>query len=509
MNGWSGPAAAGPGSAHRWKTVGLAVLAVASTAWFFQQIGKELAPDQDEGRFIVRIRTPLGSSIHYTDSKLKEVEQILFAHKEIVTEFAVIGLGTVGQVNQGLVVARMVSKRERTVSQQQLLPKLRQELSQIAGARVFPAPLPIVGGQRGEKLQFVVRGPNLMEMGRLAEALQHKLAQEPTLGRMDLDLQLNLPQIVLQPDRTRAAAAGLSSREVALALNMLTGGVDIAKYNDEPGDGERYDIRVKAGEGEFMQRADLTKIYLRSKGGQLIRLDGVASFNETIGPAVIGRLDLQYAATFYGTPSIPLGDAVDKVRQAAQELLPLGYSVKFLGQAEELDKTERYIVFTFSLALVLLYMVLASQFNSFLQALIIMVAQPLAIIGGMEALWLTGHTLNIYSMIGLTLLIGLVAKNPSCWWTTNQRRASGLGVEQAPRPCYHMRPVSNFGLLILARPAALGAGAETNGPLAVAVVGGMISSTLLTLVVVPAIYSLVEAGRERVKRLFLPPSQTS
>ncbi|MBI2313073.1 MAG: efflux RND transporter permease subunit [Betaproteobacteria bacterium] len=493
---------------HRWKAVALTVLAVASSGWFFQQLGKELAPEQDEGRFFVRIRTPLGSSIHYTDSKLKEVEEILFAHKEIVTEFAVIGLGTVGQVNQGLVVARMVPKRERSISQQLLLPRLRQELNQIAGARAFPAPFPIVGGQRGEPLQFVVSGPNLQEMGRHAEALQQRLVQEPGLGRMDLDLQLNLPQIVLKPDRTRAAAAGLASQDVALALSMLTGGVDIAKYNDEPGDGERYDIRVKAGEGEFMQQADLTKVYLRANSGQLLRLDSVAGFSEVLGPAVIGRLDLQYAATFYATPSIPLGDAVDKVQAAARELLPLGYGVKFLGQAEEFRKTERYIAFTFSIALMLLYMVLASQFNSFLQPLIIMVAQPLAIIGGIVALWLAGHTLNIYSMIGLTLLIGLVAKNSILLVDlTNQRRAQGMGVEEALREAcpVRMRPVlmTSATIILALTPAALGlgAGSEANGPLAVAVIGGMISSTLLTLVVVPAIYSLVETGRQRFRML--------
>ena len=165
----------------------------------------------------------------------------------------------------------------------------------------------------------------------------------------------------------------------------------------------------------------------------MVRLDTVTGVKQTLGAAVIGRFDLQYAATFYGSPTIPLGDAVNKVKAAAADILPLGYSVKMIGQAEEFGKTVNYMIFAFSLALVLLYMVLASQFNSFIQPFIIMVAQPLAIIGGVMALWLTGHTLNIYSMIGLVLLIGLVAKNSILLVDlTNQRREDGKGIDEAP-----------------------------------------------------------------------------
>jgi HAE1 family hydrophobic/amphiphilic exporter-1 len=489
---------------HRWKVVVLTLATVAASSFFFSNVGKTFVPDEDEGRFIVNIRTPLGSSIDYTDSILRQVEEIMFRHKEIATEFSLIGLGNAGQVNQGRVVARMVPRNERTVSQQETIAALRKEFSQVGGARIFAAPYPMVGGQRGEPLQFVVSGHNLAEVGRLSQQLQQKLASEPGLGRMDLDLQLDLPQLSLVPDRTRIAAAGLSSQDVALALNMLSGGVDIAKYNDEPGDGQRYDVRLKAKDGEFQQLSDLNKIYLRSRDGKMVRLDSVAELRQILGAAVIGRFDLQYAATFYASPSIPLGDAVLKVREAAADILPLGYTVKMIGQAEEFGKTVSYMIFAFTLALVLLYMVLASQFNSFIQPFIIMVAQPLAIIGGVMALWLTGHTLNIYSMIGLVLLIGLVAKNSILLVDlTNQRREQGKSIDDALRDAcpVRMRPVlmTSLTVILALLPAALGlgAGAETNGPLAVAVIGGMITSTLLTLVVVPSVYSLVEGAIAR------------
>ena len=381
--------------AHRWKVVLLTLGVVASSTFFFVDIGKTFTPEQDEGRFLVRLRAPLGSSIEYTDSRLRLVEEILFRHKEIVTEFALVGFGSAGQVNQGLVVVRMSPRGERAVRQQDLLPKLRKELAGVPGAFVFAAPYPIVGGQRGEPLQFVLAGENLQEVGRLSRELQQQLTQVPGIGRLDTDLQLDLPQLVFRPDRARIAAAQLTSQDVALAVNMLTGGIDIAKFNDEPGDGQRYDIRVKGRDGEFTQPADLAKIYLRSKDGKLVRLDSVASFSERLGPAVIGRFDLQYAATFYASPTIPLGEAVVKLHEVAAEILPAGYQVKLVGQAEEFGKTQKYMTFAFSLALVLLYMVLASQFNSFLQPAIIMLAQPLAIIGGVAALWLFGQTLNL------------------------------------------------------------------------------------------------------------------
>jgi HAE1 family hydrophobic/amphiphilic exporter-1 len=490
--------------AHRWKIVLLTLIIVVASGWFFANVGKTFVPEEDEGRFMVLVKTPLGSSIDYTDSRLREVEKVLAKHPEIASYFAAIGLGQAGQVNEAFASVRMVNRENRKIKQYELMPILRKELAQIPGVKAFAAAVPIVGGQRGEPLQFVVSGPNLQEVARYSKQLLEKLSTEQALGRIDMNLQLDLPQLVMELDRARAASLGLSASEVATAVNMLTGGIDVARYNDIPGDGERYYIRLKARTGEFSQPSDLSKVYLRSAGGQLVRLDTVASFKQTLGAATIGRMDLQYAGQFFATPTIPLGEAVEIVQAAAKELLPMGYSVKMVGQAEEFGKTVGYMIFAFTLALILLYMVLASQFNSFVQPFIIMVAQPLAIIGGVMALWLFNHTLNIYSMIGLVLLIGLVAKNSILLVDlTNQQRAEGKKIDDALRDAcpIRMRPVlmTSLTVILALLPAALGlgAGAETNGPLAVAVIGGMVTSTLLTLVVVPAVYSLIEGGIER------------
>jgi len=278
---------------------------------------------------------------------------------------------------------------------------------------------------------------------------------------------------------------------------VLSNGLDIAKFNDEPGDGQRYEIRLKAKEGSFESARDLNKIYLKSKSGELVRLDNIASFKEALGPAVIGRDSLQYAANFYSDPTIPLGDTLSFVNDTAQNILPAEYSIQLDGQAKEFAKTLNNVVFVFTLATVLLYMVLSSLFNSFFQPLIVMLAQPLAIIGGIILLWITGNTLNIYSMIGMVLLIGLVAKNSILLVDlTNQLRGKGKKINQALiEACpIRLRPVlmTSLTLILALMPAALGlgAGSEENGPLAVAIIGGMISSTLLTLIVIPAAYSL-------------------
>ena len=487
----------------RWTVIGLTWLSVLGCGFFLKDIGKEFSPEQDESRFMVMVRAPLGSGIDYMLGKVDEVETVLARHNDVVQSFF-IGVGTSGrQMNEAWGFARMIPKEERAISQQDLLKTLGAEFAAIPGVRAFPIPIPSLGGTRGEPLQFVIRGTNLIEVGRLAQELQQRLLAEPGFGYVDLDLNLELPQFKLNIDRVRAADLGFSAQDVATAVNVMIGGVDAAKYNDDPGDGERYDLRLKGGDAAFRNHADLSKIYLRSREGQMIRIDTVATLDEALGPASIPRYDLRYSAPFYAKPEIPLATAIAKVREHADAILTPGYNLTFKGQSEEFAKTANNMLFAFVLATGLLYMVLASQFNSFLQPLIIMTAQPLAMVGGIAALWLTGQTLNTYSMIGLVLLIGLVAKNAILLVDiTNQRREQGLGVDAALLAAcpIRLRPVLMTSLTVILAmvPAALGvgAGSETNGPLAIAVIGGMLSSTLLTLVVIPPVYSILEGFLE-------------
>lgn len=493
--------------AHRWKVVAATLLIVLASGLLFSRISTEFVPEADEGRFRISFKAPLGSSIEYTESRLNLIESVLAEYpNEIASYFTTIGFGAQGQVHTGSAGIRLKDRSERSMSQQALMRTIRSKFEQIPGVRVFVAPYPIVGGQRSEKLQFNLSGENLQQVGALAGTMQKRLAQTPGIGRVDVDIELDLPQLVMSVDRTRAASLGITARDIATAISLYSGGIDVASFNDEPGDGQRYNIRIKAREGSLTKIDDLKKIYLKSSGGGLVRLDSIVSFKQSLGAAVIGRFDLQYAATLYASPSIPLDQAIAGVNRIAQEILPPGYSIRFAGEAEELEKTTRNMVFVFALALVLLYMVLASQFNSFMQPLIVMVAQPLAIIGGVLALLVTGNSLNIFSMIGMVLLIGLVAKNSILLVDlTNQLRDGGARIDDALREAcpIRLRPVlmTSLTVILALLPAALGfgAGAETNGPLAIAVIGGMVTSTLLTLIVVPAVYSLATHGQLRLQ----------
>lgn len=489
---------------HRWKVVGLTLLAIFSTAFFFSRVGKEFVPPEDEGRFLIFFKTPLGSSINSTSGKLAEIEGILAKQPEVLSYFTAIGLGQAGQVNQGIAFVRMVPKEQRKLRQPKIMSILGEKFSAVPGVQAFPSVIPMGGGGRGEPLQFAVTGPSLAEVSTLAEELKHRLSAEEGVGNLDLDLQLDMPQANLKIDRTRAAGLGLTAADLAQAVNVLMGGMDVAKYNDEPGDGERYDVRVSASEGQINTLGDVKKIYIRNREGKMIRFDAVAGMKSEVGPAVITKLDLRYSANFFSTPTAPLGGVMDLVKKRADEILPAGYEVHMMGQAEEFGKTVGYMIFAFSLSIILLYMVLSSQFNSFIQPFIIMVAQPLAIIGGLAALWITGNTLNIFSMIGLVLLMGLVAKNSILLIDfTNQLREQGRGINDALlEACQvRMRPVlmTSFTAIFAMLPAALGvgSGSESNVPLSITVIGGMISSTFLTLVVVPAVYSLVMLRLEK------------
>jgi len=485
----------------------LATLAIVlSSGFFFARVDKDFIPVEDDARFMVSFRAPLGTSRATMEDLVEELDRVIRAHPEVKSAFIGIGFGGTSQVNSGMAFVTMVPRDEREISQQDFIQKIQAEFARIPGVLAFASSPSPIGGMRGDLLQFSIVGPDLDAVASLSNEMYRQLSEVPGIGRVDLDLQLDLPQIRLDVDRVRAADIGLTTADIAYSVNMLAGGVDIAKYSDDPGDGDRYDIRVKAAEGTITSADDLKRIFLRTRDGQMVRLDTVAHAVDIVGPAVINRYALQYSANFYTNPSMSLGDAVTLVRERAAEILPPGYSMELQGRSREFAKTSGYVKIALSLSLALVYMVLASQFNSFLQPLIVMTAQPLAIVGGLFALWITGTSLNMISMIGLVLLMGLVAKNSILLVDlTNQLREQGRPTDDALREAcpVRMRPVlmTSLTVILALTPAALGlgAGADVNGPMAIAVIGGMVSSTLLTLGVVPAVYSLVEQGLQRLR----------
>jgi len=472
------------------------------------QLGSSFMPKQDQGQFIVNFKTPLGSSLLYTEKRLIEIESVLQTTDGVAGVFSSIGTGEAAQVNEGRIVVGLSDIGERDQHMTEIMQNLSTKLNGIAGVQAFVSPQPMMSGQRGEPFRFVIQGPDLKQVADLSETLLQRLQKHPQLGEMDLDLQMALPQANFEVDRQKAALLGLSSESVAQAINVLAGGVDLVKFSELNQTGERYDVQLKAMNGQLTQVKDLSKIFIKSKSGQLISLDTVAFMVKKPAPAVVPRYDLAYASMFFSTPTTSLSKAIEILNQESAGLLPSGYALKMTGQAEELKKTSHYMLLGLLLSLLLVYMVLASQFNAFVQPLIIMLAQPLAIAGGILALWITGLSLNIFSMIGLVLLMGLVAKNAILLVDlTNQFVAEGQDATSALKQAcpIRLRPVLMTSLTVIFTmlPAAigLGAGSDANAPLAVAVIGGMISSTILTLIVVPVAYSYLADANHKIANL--------
>lgn len=487
----------------RWRWSVLAVAVAALTAIMvviLPRVGGEFAPSEDTGEFMVSFQAPLGSSIEYTDERLREIEAIVQDQPEVDRVFSAVGLGDQRQVYEGIAFVRLIPREEREASQQEIMGRLSEEFRGVAGIRAFAADVPFVPGGRGEALQFAVTGPDMLEVADLAREMQERLQARDGMGRLDLDLDLELPQLELAVDRERVHDLGLTTRTVAEAVEVMVSGVDIARYSDQPGDGQRYDVRLKGDESAFTAPEDFNKIRLLSDSGELVRFDTVAEMTQGTGPAIINRYNLEYSAPFFGDPELPLAEAVEIINEVADDVLPLGYRVQLQGQAEEMERAVGAMIFVLLLAVALVYIVLASQFNSFLQPVMIMAAQPIALVGGVLGLWIGGFTLNIYSMIGLILLMGLVTKNGILLvdLTNQYRRFKGMGIDEALcEACpIRLRPVlmTSLTLILAMVPAAagLGAGSETNAPLAAAIIGGMIASLLLTLVVIPVAYSLLE-----------------
>ena len=473
----------------------------------FTQLSGGFFPEEDEGQFTITVKTPVGTGMDYTNDRLSLVERLLEEYEDIESYFTIMGSGIESQaVNIGVIYVRLIPSNVRGFKQYELIPILRERLNKIPGIKAFPAPMSFASGTRGEAMQFTVSGPDLNILNESINVFLNKLAKTPELGDVDSSIELNLPQVSLEINRELASEMGLSTRLIAEAANIFAGGIDVARFNDAIGDGERYKVRLK---GEYdMSVDDLDKIYLRTPSKELVRLDTVAKFKETVGPSEITRLDRMYSAYFYSDPTTSLSNAIQLIEDAATETLPVGYEVGFFARAKEFKRTSNQMLFAFLTGLILVYMVLASQFNSFRQPLIVMISQPLAVIGGTLGIWIVGSDLNIFSMTGLVLLTGLVAKNSILLIDrTNQERKKGLDIDEAllsacPR---RLRPILMTSLtLILAMmmPAlGIGSGVELSQPLAIAIVGGMISSTFLTLVIIPIVYSSAEKRKQR-KRLY-------
>ncbi len=487
----------------------LASAAVFATSFsLFTRIRQEIVPPQDQSLLIVRFQTPVGSSIDYTDSKLQQCEKYLDAHGAVNRYFAAIGGFGGGEVDSGIIFMTLKPPKERPGrrTQQEIMDELRGRFNAIPGFKAYVNDLSLRGltGGRGAQfpIEFAITGPDWEELGLLSEKIMEKMRETGLMTDVNSDFLLGMPELKILPDRKRAADLGVSAQSIGDTLYALVGGVRAAKFQDA---GHRFDVRVRLLSDQRSRPDDIRRLYVRNREGKLVRLSEVVQLHEAATLQTITRRNRARAITLRANlvRGASQKTANDRIKAIAAEVLPAVCGMEVTGSSRLFAESGWAFLFAIGLGIVVAYMVLASQFNSYVHPLLVLLAMPFSVTGAFVAMWWADISLNLYSMIGLVLLMGIVKKNSILLVEfTNQMREHGMGVRDALlEACpIRLRPILMTSVATIAAavpPAlALGPGAETRVPMAIVVIGGMALSTLFTLFVVPCAYRLVP-GRVR------------
>ena len=495
---------------NRLKVIITAVIFFVLSFFLLVPMKKEFVPSQDQSMFVIRLKTYVGSSLENTDSLAKKVEAYILAQKEVSHYFCAVGGFHGGEANTAtffvslkLPENRPVRKgKEHPLSQAELSTIFREDLNKISkDMKITLQDLSMRGfaASRGYPVEFTVRGIDWDKLALYSEKIAEKMTKSGKMVDVDTDYATGQPEIRIFPDRNAAQLRGVSITSIGNAINAMIGGTKIGKFTDQ---GHRYDIRVRLLEAERQKARDIEKIFVRNNRGELVRLSDVVRIIPSSSLLSITRVNRERAISVYASPAPGFSqeEAITESLKIADDVLPDGYSAELTGSAKTSGESFNSLVFALVIGIIISYMILASQFNSYIHPFTILLALPFSFTGAIIALMITGNTLNIYSFIGLILLMGLVKKNSILLVEfTNQLRHQGHSVHDAlTTACpIRLRPILMTSLSTIAAaipPAlALGAGAETRIPMAVAVLGGMIVSTLLTLLVVPCAYSLLSA----------------
>jgi len=480
------------------------VLFVASLA-LTSILKKEFVPSQDQSRFLVRLMLPLGSSLDKTDTLFKKAEAFLMQRPEVENVYCAVGGFTGGQVNQGILFITMKppAKRPRIhghhETQQEFMQITRKEFSALPGVeRAIIQDLSFSGfsAQRGFPIEFTVRGPDWEKLGGFSQEIMQRMKTSGLMTDIDTDYQLGMPELQIHPDRQKASDHGVSVLSIANTINATVGGLRIGKFTSR---GKRYDIRVRLAEADRSSPKDIQKMWVRNEVGELVSLSEVVSSDVKPTLFSITRKNRERAVSIYANPAPGHSqqEALDAVLKIAKEVLPNDYHAVFSGGAETFKESFQSLIFALVLGIFVAYMVLATQFNSFLHPFTVLLALPFSVTGALVGLLISHNSVNLYSMIGLVLLMGIVKKNSILLVDfTNERRRQGKDVREALLDAcpIRLRPIlmTSVATVAAAIPEALaiGPGSETMVPMAVAVIGGVTLSTLLTLFVVPCAYSL-------------------
>jgi hydrophobe/amphiphile efflux-1 (HAE1) family protein len=491
-------------------------------------LAQEMVPSQDQSRLAVRLTTTVGADLAETDSLVKKAEQMLYdkhmAHDEdpdpVMAKVQkkaekksksrpeierVLTSTSLGSANLSLT---LVPADERDVTQQQLQQTLRRELSTIPGLKVSVQDLSQQGFAtgKGKPIDFRITGPDFQKLIDMSRKMSNELEASGLVVDVDTDYDLGPPELQISPDRPRAADVGVNVSDIADTISALIGGTVIGQYSTA---GRRMDIRMRLQANERTRPEDLERLRVRAANGTLVPMSSVVISQEKPALQTINHVNRARAIRISG--NIATGHSQSEslvVVQDLQKELPVGYALKLGGQSSDFGNAMSSLVFALIIGIAFAYMVLASQFNSLLHPVTVLTILPLSLAGAMLALWVTGKTLNIFSMIGLLLLMGIVKKNSIMLVDyANEVRAhkkvSALDAMLEAGPT-RLRPIlmTAMATMMAAIPSALGLGegSETRGPMAIAVIGGLVVSTVLSLYVVPAFYVIADRVKMRISR---------
>lgn len=492
---------------HRKLVLVLAVVVFAFSLFITRFLGRELVPAEDQSQFIVRLEAPADYSVDKCDELFHQAEQEVSSFPEVKIVYYAMGWGRTAQINRAFMFVTLSKKGERKRSQEQIMAEIRAKLKLIPGLKGMAENVSLIGGgQRNVPIQYSIRGSDLNALTSYTKQIVSEFSRLPGIVDVDTSLEAGKPEIRVYIDRDKAADLGVSVSSIAEAINVLISGeLDITKYK-ETAKGRRYEVRVRLNPTDRMDPEDLNRLYVKAKDGRLIELSSVVRIDEGGGPSVINRVDRQRAITvFANLEKKPLGAAVEELNGIAAKVLPADYIPRYKGAADTMKESFQYLMFALVLGIIMAYMILASQFESFIHPFTVLLSMPLSFIGAFGALVLTGKTLSIFSFIGLILLMGLVKKNAILLVDyTNTLRERGMSRREAIVHAgpVRMRPIlmTTFAMVFGMLPVALGLGegAETRAPMGISVIGGLLTSLFLTLVVVPAAYDQFDDWKDYI-----------
>jgi hydrophobe/amphiphile efflux-1 (HAE1) family protein len=493
---------------HRGLTMLVTAVVFALSLLSAKFLSGELMPAQDQSMFLMRFKLPVGSSLPSTSERLSQVENFLAKQPEVIGVFCAVGGFGGDAVNQGMAFVTLSDPKKRKLSQGEVMVKFRKELNYLTKAEGDKPPMEITiqdlslrgfTASRGFPVEFIIQGPDWDKLNALSVTMMETMRKSGLVTDTNTDIQPGMPEVQLTPNRAKLAAHGVSLTTVTGVINAMVGGLILNHETGYSKKGHRYEIelRLKADQREGVP--SLSRIKVRNNRGEMVPLSELVNMETKPSLMLISRLNRTRAITIYANPAagISQNQALKAVEKLAKTLLPPGYLLRMTGSSQGFKESFQSLIFAMILGLVVSYMVLAAQFNSFIHPVTVLMALPFSFSGAFIGLLVCHQSINMFSIIGFILLMGIVKKNSILLVDfTNQVRNEGLDAKEALlKACpIRLRPIlmTSLATVVGALPEALsiGPGSETTVPMAVAIIGGVIASTILTLFVVPVVYSL-------------------